>query len=268
MINKGADRDIPISIRSNSCKGTISMNIYYVYAYLRKDGTPYYIGKGKENRYLAKHSVRIPKDPNLIVFLETNLTDIGAIALERRYIKWYGRKDLGTGILRNKTDGGEGAAGRILSDSTKQKISTSSKISAANMLANRTHPFLTKDNTSIAKEMAKQKRLNFQTMPKDKLSNLSKQVNQQRVANGTHNFLDKETARKNNQKRIDQGTHNFIGKNIITLVDKNGKGHRLSVEILNYWKSTGKPMSDWDYVAVRSKEAKRRKLLSNISEHS
>jgi hypothetical protein len=101
------------------------MNIYYVYAYLRKDGTPYYIGKGKDNRAYAKNHRSFPKDLSRIVFLERNLTEIGALALERRYIAWYGRKDQKTGSLINLTDGGESNSGWIMPGCVKQKISQS-----------------------------------------------------------------------------------------------------------------------------------------------
>jgi hypothetical protein len=97
-------------------------NGFYVYAYLRdSDLTPYYIGKGINGRAWRKH-YNINRPPNFrnIIIVESNLTEIGAFAIERRLIKWYGRKDTGTGILRNKTDGGEGSAG--MSASAKKLI--------------------------------------------------------------------------------------------------------------------------------------------------
>ena len=88
---------------------------YYVYSYLREDGTPYYIGKGKLKRAWVKHrgEVHPPNDHSRIQIIESNLYEDQAFKLEKELIKRYGRKDNNTGILRNKTDGGEGSSGHL-----------------------------------------------------------------------------------------------------------------------------------------------------------
>jgi general stress protein YciG len=84
---------------------------YYTYAYLREDRTPYYIGKGKENRiYCKNRTYKPPEDKSRIIFLKQNLTEEEAFKHEKYMIAVFGRKDNGTGILRNMTDGGEGGS--------------------------------------------------------------------------------------------------------------------------------------------------------------
>lgn len=97
--------------------------IFYTYAYLRKkDNTPYYIGKGQKDRAFRKHKgISVPKDRSRVIFLKQNLTEEEAFKHEKYMIAVFGRKDLGTGILLNKTDGGEGVSGHIITEEQREK---------------------------------------------------------------------------------------------------------------------------------------------------
>ena len=102
---------------------------YYTYAYLREDKTPYYIGKGKGNRAYRRRDkgIKPPKDKSRILILKKNLTEEEAFKHEIYIIAVFGRKDLGTGILHNKTDGGDGSSGWVPSEETRKKMSEAHK---------------------------------------------------------------------------------------------------------------------------------------------
>ena len=84
-----------------------TLNYFYVYAYLRKDGTPYYIGKGQGYRIHDKFGHILPRKDRRVKIKE-NLFEDEALELEKELILKYGRKkyDKG-GILINDSIGGE-----------------------------------------------------------------------------------------------------------------------------------------------------------------
>ena len=63
-------------------------NKYYVYAFLREDDSPYYIGKGHGSRaYSTKRTVKKPKNEERIKILVENLTEADSFLLEIFLIK-------------------------------------------------------------------------------------------------------------------------------------------------------------------------------------
>jgi hypothetical protein len=112
-----------------------SDRVYYVYSYVRSvdsktapAGTPYYIGKGRGRRTKERHDhVPIPADQTAIIKIAEHLTEPDAHQLEMLLIYFYGRVDIGTGILRNRTDGGDGVSGRVVSTKTREQISAKHK---------------------------------------------------------------------------------------------------------------------------------------------
>ena len=95
---------------------------FYVYLFLRKDGTPYYVGKGHGKRAFDESRNWHPRDLSRVQVVETGLLEAAAFELEKGLITKYGRKDLGTGILRNRTDGGDGTAGHKLNDEQRKRL--------------------------------------------------------------------------------------------------------------------------------------------------
>ena len=85
--------------------------MYYNYLWLREDGTPYYTGKGIGNRAYIPHRRRAnvtlyPPIKDRIILYPAE-SEAYAFEVEKFLIWYYGRKDLGTGCLRNMSNGGE-----------------------------------------------------------------------------------------------------------------------------------------------------------------
>jgi hypothetical protein len=101
------------------------MKMYYTYLWLREDHTPYYVGKGHGNRAFTgrRNGGHLPPPIHREnILLQEYPTEADAIAAEIFLIARYGRKDLGTGILRNLTDGGDGTSGFVHSEEQRRRM--------------------------------------------------------------------------------------------------------------------------------------------------
>lgn len=114
-------------------------NVYYAYQLRRSDSVePFYIGKGKNQRYrkhLIPSSLKANNFKNNVIrkaqtegveiiseILSSNLSESQAFAIEAYFIKAFGRRDIETGILTNLSDGGEGPSGAKLGPQSEEHI--------------------------------------------------------------------------------------------------------------------------------------------------
>ena len=106
-----------------------------VYKHIRLDTNEiFYVGisVGKKRAYSSSkrnklwHNI-VNKCGFSVEISHDNLIWEEACVIEQYLISFYGRKDLGTGILVNMTEGGDGRYGSIISEETKKKMSESHK---------------------------------------------------------------------------------------------------------------------------------------------
>jgi len=174
---------------------------YYTYAYLREDKTPYYVGKGEKDRIYKRNKTDIkpPKDKSRTIFLKKNLTEAEAFRHEIYMIAVFGRKDLGTGILRNRTDGGDGVSGLVVSEETRKKLSELK---------------VGKKNPNYGKEMCEEQKQKISDKRKGtKLSEEHKDKIKQKMMGNTWNVgkkLSDETKRKVGEAQ--KGNQYMIGR--------------------------------------------------------
>jgi hypothetical protein len=127
---------------------------FYTYLLKRPDGRPFYVGKGNCKSYrIEDHGIealsfetyntykcniirKIWENGGQIDYEIALFTDSEKLAFDKEIelISFYGRRDKGTGILANMTDGGEGFCGgnawnkgKGWSEASKQKMSKAKK---------------------------------------------------------------------------------------------------------------------------------------------
>jgi hypothetical protein len=103
--------------------------MFYTYLWLRENGVPYYVGKGTKYRAYVKHVIGNPPPKDRIVIYPAE-SEVDAYETEIALIWYYGRKSLGTGVLCNSSEGGEGGRpmlGHKHTALTKRKMSLRAK---------------------------------------------------------------------------------------------------------------------------------------------
>ncbi len=212
---------------------------YYTYAYLREDRTPYYIGKGKGDRiHSTNRTYKPPKDKSRIIFLKQNLTEEEAFKHEKYMIAVFGRKDLGSGILYNRTDGGEGGSNQ---GTPEQRSESAKKANAsrtpeqrseairkvwANKTPEQRSEIAKKANASRTPEQRSEiaKKANASRTPEQR-SEISKKAQASKTPEQRSETARKRSANKTPEQRRESGIKSQAGRTPEQRSEAIRKGH-------------------------------------------
>jgi hypothetical protein len=107
---------------------------FYVYVHRRTtDGKVFYVGKGCKRRAKEANGRNnywrntVSKHGYVVEIYADGLTEWYAYELERDLIAYHGRKDIGYGLLANRTDGGDGASATKVSEESRKRMSIAQK---------------------------------------------------------------------------------------------------------------------------------------------
>ena len=195
----------------------VNPNRFYTYAYLRVDRTPYYIGKGKGNRAYNKHQkgISVPKNKSRIIFLKQNLTEEEAFKHEIYMIAVFGRKDLGAGILRNRSYGGEGPSGAVRSEEWRRSISE--KMSKNG-----------KGGGSIGGKKAKELGLGIHALTTEQRIEIGKKSSETNKKNGTGVYGMTFEQRRENGKKVKELGVGIFAMTTDELIEAGKKGNKIT----------------------------------------
>jgi hypothetical protein len=160
------------------------MPTFYTYMWLRYDGTPYYVGKGSGKRAYYRHArkgVTPPPDRERIL-VQAWPTEADAFEAEKFLIALYGRKDSGSGVLHNRSEGGEGPAGvkhpvrsrehveKLRAANVGRKHSEETKARISEVMRGRKKPTFSEEHRRKIGEQRKNNPLTYSQEYRDKLS--------------------------------------------------------------------------------------------------